>query len=384
MLMEYNIKKIKEITKKEYNTCMFASEFSVDEDGYMYIYTTDDTISRIGTNKSVEDFILPDRLLSTDMDYPRHAPIILEARLFHVRYGKGFAYILITDMNLNELTKVDLKGNPYIRTIFESDNHFFFTTEFIYPGAAKPSLCKMTSEGKMCWEYKPSEGEIFCHKVTALNDGKILTPISIKCGTLNKCHIIDRNGNLDSVVDNIMLDYPPPQILNSNVMKDNRGNICIHTVYPPIYENGQEIEKYKFHTVILNQDGQECYRKSSHLWITRPALFHNYSNIFSAGLDFGDEKLMKTDILDETQKIIVDSNDFILLLSAYHFEEKIIMCYGDEKKSIVYCLDHEYNILWTKSFKGWAPFLALKNNFLYAVSKDKIGIYQIVDMDELQ
>jgi hypothetical protein len=382
--MEYNIKKIKEIRKNEYNTLMFSSEFSVDEKGYMYIYTTDNTITRIGTNKIVEDFKLPDCLSSLDMQYPRHEPIILNGYLFHVRYGNGVCYILITDMNMNELTRVDLKGDPYIRTIFESDNHIFFTAEFIYKDGDKPILYKMTSEGKICWEYKSSEDELFCHKVTALNNGKVLAPISINGATINKCHIIDKNGNLDSVVDNIMLLYPSSQVLESDVMKDNNGNICIHTDYPPIYENNQEVEKYKFHAVVLNRDGQECYRKASNLWTSLPNLFHDSRHLFTIASGFGEAKVIKTDISEETQKIIVDYNDSMMMLAAYHFEDKIVMCHGDNKKSTIYCLDYEDNVLWTKPLNGWAPFLKLKDNYLYSVTKDRIEIYQIIDMLEVK
>jgi len=74
--MKYKINKIKEINKRKYQIANFASEFSVDNDGNMYTYTTDTTITRLGINKTVDDFHLPGIHQAYALTHPRLCPTL--------------------------------------------------------------------------------------------------------------------------------------------------------------------------------------------------------------------------------------------------------------------------------------------------------------------
>jgi len=375
--MKYKINKIKEINKRKYQIANFASEFSVDNDGNMYTYTTDTTITRLGINKTVEDFHLPGIHQAYALTHPRLCPVILDKYIFHVRYEKKGSFVLITDIcDMKELTRIYLPRDPFVRKVFKHDNHVFIAAEYLNEN--KYVLYKLSVEGEIVWEYQPSEGTLSTRDVVSLHDRKILAPVSTNDKfSITKCYLVDNDKSEVAVVKDIDLPYSHLPLVKSEVLSDRNGNICIFTGYTGIYENDQITEPFKFNVVVLEPDGNECFRNTISLNVFEPNLYYNQKYVISS--NFMDARVIKTDLSNGSQTIIIDSQDHKWILKACSSENGTVLCRSDDKITDIYFLNSSDDIVCSTQTKGMVWFLELKNNYLYYVANDRFGIYNIME-----
>ena len=383
----YELKKLRGTRKKLCADYLHeGGQFCVDEDGYMYFYTSSNSICKIGIDKTIQEFQYSENKMNLTK------PIILNGRVYHKRTEKDCEYILITDTSMNEITRVYLKDNESVMTMLNAHNHIFFTTVTSIPSTREGYIAdgyikrfhKMTEDGKICWEYEPPDnGWLVCDGIIPLSNGKILTSVSYEYGVTVDCHIINENGILDSIISKINL-WNIDITKNLYLSMDRVGNVCVAVQHMPIYNNEQLLEPYSVNFVIIDKNGVEICRKKTNLPLNDPFILYDCNHViciksvFTPGsVEVGG--IFKVNILQEIGESWIEDKSSFTFARGDCFGDKIVICYGDFDKAKIYCFNYDGKILWDidVDHKKGIPYFELKDNYLYYFLQESL-IYKIL------
>lgn len=372
--MEYIIKRVSKVIKKDYGRFCFASKFSIDSQGALYFYSTNQMITKVNLDKTKEDFSLPGEINTLGDSSPCMAPLLLEDAVVHFRHINYQYFILKTNMDMEEEFRIDL-GRAYVDNMFYYDNHIFYCINGIGDGI-QDKIVKMTKEGEKIWEYDTVWGRVFSGSVFALSKGKLLA-VTME-GFNYTVHVIDGNGVLIKKVDDILL-HPQNEIMDIIVRKDNIGNVCICSGQQKCIEN-KRTYYYEICIIMLDPEGNEYYRSKGHLNIYQvPFLFVGGNYVFSRGSETG--MIQKLNVKEDIEKNLLNDGKSYMR-AGLSSEDKIYLCHGVTNESTLYCYSFSDELIWMFTVKAEIVSFDIRGKYLYYKTRTQVHICEIIEMED--
>jgi len=392
----------------------------VDDLGNLYVHNAKKLMNKISPNGEIRNFKLP-----TSLFFFEQPSIILDGHMFHVvREKRNDTSILITDLEMNEIKRISL-GDMFINYIFIDDGHvFFISCEIKAPSEYATSLLdridfhnsyvsKMTIAGDICWKYKPKIGEIkFAqnhNSVVSISNSKTIVQImmndayrkidsedTVKYTKVCEYHIIDENGNLESII----ADDANPAFNNESrssgshtILKDDLNNIFLISFYSDVGWL-ESVCKRRLRIVVLDPNGKELYRNVDYsidpalgqLLKETPIINSKYIlSLISKAIEgplYTTSDIVKLNLLDGTYKVLFDLKGGTLgYPPLYSYEGNFIIKneHVNQRLITLYCIDYNGNILWELELNPMlgSPEIITKNNYLYVLNK-KVSIYKVL------